>query len=220
MLVSAELCVRVCVRTVPCDSEWVCSLTMYVDIRYPVFFHYCIGKNIYFVLLCLQSAGARQTALSDSSISGCARVFVSKCECVYLYECECLLSAWLTWYSVCLVSLLIYYGRIWVALSYYFLHFSACLMFAVVVVVVLVDAVIILCCVCLCEWLSDCARVCVRNNWNSTTVIVCLCLIKNYRWIRSDLSKKHSSVALMVLLCRFLRLLWKLKSYSIAYSKN
>lgn len=132
-----------------------------------------------------------------------ARVFVSKCECVYLYECECLLSAWLSWYSVCLVSLLIYYGRIWVALSYYFLHFSACLMFAVVVVVVLVDAVIILFCVCLCEWLSDCARVCVRNNWNSTTVIVCLCLIKNYRWIRSDLSKKHSSVALMVLLCRF-----------------
>lgn len=68
----------------PCDSEWVCSLTMYVDIRYPVFFHYCIGKNIYFVLLCLQSAGARQTALSDSSISGCARVFlyVSVCICI------------------------------------------------------------------------------------------------------------------------------------------
>lgn len=63
-------------RTVPCDSEWVCSLTMYVDIRYPVFFHYCIGKNIYFVLLCLQSAGARQTALSDSSISGCVRVCI------------------------------------------------------------------------------------------------------------------------------------------------
>lgn len=58
-------------------------------------------------------------------------------------------------------------------------------------------------CMCLCEWLSDCARVSMRNNWNSTTVIVCLCLIKNYRWIRSDLSKKHSSVALMVLLCRF-----------------
>lgn len=191
---------------------------MYVDIRYPVFFHYCIGKNIYFVLLCLQSAGARQTALSDSSISGCARVFVSECECVYFcMSVSVSLSAWLIWYSVCLVSLLIYYGRIWVALSYYFLHFSACLMFAVVVVV-LVDAVIILFCVCVC--VSDCARVCVRNNWNSTTVIVCLCLIKNYRWIRSDLSKKHSSVALMVLLCCFLRLLWKLKSYSIAYSKN
>lgn len=127
---------------------------MYVDIRYPVFFHYCIGKNIYFVLLCLQSAGARQTALSDSSISGCARVFL------YVSVCICMsvsvsLSAWLSWYSVCLVSLLIYYGRIWVALSYYFLHFSACLMFAVVVVV-LVDAVIILFCVCVCvsDWVT------------------------------------------------------------------
>lgn len=104
--------------------------------------HYCIGKNIYFLLLCLHSAFFARTKQLDSSIS-LAWVYLFLLLVVVVVACTCLsvclcVRSIVVGCSVCLVSLLIYYGRIWVALSYYFLHFSACPMYVVVVVVVYV----------------------------------------------------------------------------------
>lgn len=109
------------------------------------------------IALCLHSAFAVHTKQSDSSISlACC----SCCCCVYVFECVsvfvCLRSI-VVGCSVCLVSLLIYYGRIWVALSYYFLHFSACPMYVFAVVVVFVFDVVCICMlvyfwVCRCEY--------------------------------------------------------------------
>lgn len=104
--------------------------------------HYCIGKNIYFLLLCLHSAFFARTKQLDSSISlAWVYLFLLLVVVVVVFACTCLslcvcVRSIVVGCSVCLVSLLIYYGRIWVALSYYFLHFSACPMYVVVVVVV------------------------------------------------------------------------------------
>lgn len=190
---------------------------MYVDIRYSFTI---VSVKIYTLYCSVCNPPVQGRLRCRIRLFLAARVFVSKCECVYLYECECLLSAWLSWYSVCLVSLLIYYGRIWVALSYYFLHFSACLMFAVVVVV-LVDAVIILFCVCVCvsDWVT--VRVYV---WETTETQQLSLFV--YAWLKTtagfDLICQRSIRRLLWWCCFaiFLRLLWKLKSYSIAYSKK
>lgn len=112
---------------------------------------------IYFLLLSdyilfspfIQNNRIRLFLLLECTFSCCCCCSCYCCCCVYVFEwmCVCLRSI-VVGCSVCLVSLLIYYGRIWVALSYYFLHFSACPMYVLVVVAFVVV-------LCICERTTD-----------------------------------------------------------------
>lgn len=151
-----------------------------VDIRYRSF-RYCIGKNIYFVLLYSQSACLClvhcKLGLSDLSVSGCARV----CEFVCVWVSLVSIADPVFGLSCFSIDIL------WKNLSCPELLFSSFLCLSVCCCSGWCSP--LSCYVCLyvsvlIDFLWGCAFVCVLNKANSITSIV-YCLFDDCRWIRS-----------------------------------
>lgn len=146
MITSGWVCVRVSVR-VRLIKNWLFHLCGFDS-------HYCIGKNIY-TFYCsvyilrfsrsIQNNRIHLILLLECTCSCCCCCYcVFVCVFVYVYVCLCSIVVGC---SVCLVSLLIYYGRIWVALSYLFPSFL-CLSYV---------CGCCCCVVCIYLFISDCA---------------------------------------------------------------